>query len=332
MEGGGEWAEERWWYRLAHVCQRWRDLILGSASYLGLCLVCTSGTPVADMLVHSPPLPLVIDYLSDDITASDEEAVILALSQRDRVRRIRFDLPVQKLRKFITAFDGEYPTLEHLILLVPHEEKTEVLILPETFQTPHLRHLVIDCSIRIPIRSPLLGTAAGLVVFCLVMYHPSTYFQPTVLLQWLSSMPQLEILMIFFNFAVPNRDVERQLVRKPITTHATLPNLHAFGHKAVSTYSEVVLSRITAPRLENLQIGYVNQLTFSVPQLLQFMRRTENLRFDHAEFSFSSGQVFVNVNCPGTKSEMPMAAFSIYVNCLHIDWQVSSTGVLVRKL
>ena len=61
--------------KLAHVCQRWRNLILGSASYLDLCLVCTSGKPVADMLTLSPPLPLIIDYDSEngDIGAEDEE-------------------------------------------------------------------------------------------------------------------------------------------------------------------------------------------------------------------------------------------------------------------
>ena len=78
-DGGVRWIGERWWYRLAHVCQRWRNLILGSASSLGLCLVCTYGTPVADMLVHSPPLPLVIDYRIRGITAEDEEAILLAL-------------------------------------------------------------------------------------------------------------------------------------------------------------------------------------------------------------------------------------------------------------
>ena len=54
---GGEWARERWWYKLAHVCRTWRYLILSSASHLRLHLVCTYGTPVADMLAHSPPLP-----------------------------------------------------------------------------------------------------------------------------------------------------------------------------------------------------------------------------------------------------------------------------------
>jgi hypothetical protein len=246
------------------------------------------------MLAHSPPLPLVIDYYyDDDITAEDEEAITLALEQRDRVRRIRLDIPVLKLQKLMMAIDGEYPILEYLILSDPPEEKRTVLILPETLETPHLRHLTIDCSISI--RSPFLGTAAGLVTLYLGLYHPSTYFQPTVLLQSLSLMPQLEILLIAFFFAVPNRDVERQLMRTPIMTHVTLPNLRVFAFRAVSAYSEAVLSRITTPHLEDFHIRYPKQLTFSVPELLQFMGRTENLRFDRAEFYFDSERVYVGV-------------------------------------
>jgi hypothetical protein len=65
----------------------------------------------------------------------------------------------------------------------PHAEKVTVtvLILLETLDTPHLRHLLINCSISI--QSPLLGTAAGLVNLCLALYHPSTYFETTVLFQ-----------------------------------------------------------------------------------------------------------------------------------------------------
>jgi hypothetical protein len=323
IDGGRKWYGERWWYRLTHVCQRWRNLILKSASYLDLCLVCTHGTPVADMLAHSPPLPLVIDYENTDITAVDEGAIILALAQRDHVRRIRFGLPALKLQKFIMAIDGEYPILEYLILWDPLErpEESAVLILPETLQTPHLRSLVIGRSIRIP---PLIGTAAGLVMLSLGMYHPSTYFQPAVLLQWLSLMPQLEILQIFFYFAIPNRDVKRQLMRMPITTHVTLSNLRSFAFQAVSAYSEAVLSRITAPRVEDFQICFLNQLTYSVPELLQFMGRTENLRFDRAEFSFDGKRVYVEVNPPETST--PTISFSINVDCYHLDWQVSSVA------
>ena len=324
LEGGGEWAGERWWYRPAQVCQRWRDLILRSASYLGLCLVCTFGTPVADMLAHSPPLPLVIDYIDDDITAKDEEAIMLALEQRDRVRRIRFDIPVLKLQKLIMAIDGEYPILEHLLLSDLRKDKNTVFALLETLQTPHLRHLVIDCSIPIPSSIRLLGTAAGPVILNLAMRHPSTYFQPTVFLQLLSSMPQLEMLLIFFYFPVPNRDVERQLMRAPLVTHVTLPNLNSFFLKTVRVYSEAVLSRITAPRLQDFQICFFKQPTFSVPQLLPFMGRTENLRFGRARFYFYTERVYVLFNPPET--EIQVTSFSINVDCWHLDWQVFSVA------
>ena len=332
FEGGVQWVGERWWYRLAHVCQRWRNLILGSASHLGLCLVCTYGTPVADMLLYSPPLPLIIDYQHHNVTAEDEEAIMLALEQRDRVRRIRLVISVLKLRKLITAIDGEYPILEYLVFGDLPQDESMVLTLPETLQAPHLRHLAIACSI--PIRFQLLATAVGLVTLHLALPNPSTYFQPTVLLQWLSLVPQLEMLLIFFYFPVSNRDVEWQLMRTPIMTHVTLPNLRVFAFQAVSAYSEAVLSRITAPRLEDFQICYFKQLTFSVPQLLQFMGRTENIRFDRAKFNFYSERVYVEVYHAGTDSEMPAPAdaFSVNVECWHLDWQVSSVAQIFNTL
>ena len=94
-------------------CQRWRNAILGSASYLGISIVRTNGTPIADMLAHSPPLPFIIDYQDDGITVEDEEGAILALKQYDRVRRVRLLMPVTILQKLIVAMDDEYPILEY---------------------------------------------------------------------------------------------------------------------------------------------------------------------------------------------------------------------------
>src|ERR1700679_904984 len=118
LQGGGKlWVQGRWWYGLAHVCQRWRNLTLGSASYLSLSLVCTTGTPVENMLAHSPPLPLTVDYRSrDGITAEDEEGILLALEQRHRVRHLRLIFPVQNLQKLVMAIDEEFPILEYLIV------------------------------------------------------------------------------------------------------------------------------------------------------------------------------------------------------------------------
>ena len=147
------------------------------------------------------------------------------------------------------------------------------------------------------------------------MNDPSTHFQ----LQWITFMPQLETLTIAFNFPVPNRDVERHFMRTPITTYVTLPNLRMFIFRGVSAYLEAVVRRITTPRLEKLGIEFFNQLTFSVPHLIQFMNTTENLRFDSSEVMFSGHDVHLRVY----REEDKAYVLSISVFCWHLDWQVS---------
>ena len=174
--------QERRWYKLAHVCQRWRSLILASASYLRHCLFCTYCTPVAQMLAHSPSLPLVIDYFDedDDVTTEDEEGILLALQHRDRVRSIRLQMPVPSLQILTMAMSDEFGTLECLVITPPTKEDTS-LVHPKTFQAPRLRHLLL----MIPIGSPLLTTAqaVNLVSLCLGNILQSENFHPNYLLQ-----------------------------------------------------------------------------------------------------------------------------------------------------
>jgi hypothetical protein len=329
LQGGRKlWVQGRWWYRLAHVCRRWRNLTLGSASYLGLSLVCTDGTPVENMLAHSPPLPLTVDYRREGgITAEDEEGLLLALEQRHRVRHLRLILPVQTLRKLVMAIDEEYPILEYLILGPPMNDDT-ALILPETLQAPNLHHLMLNCF-ACPIRPRLHPTAAGLVTLCLITMHPPAYVQPNILLQWMSFMPQLETLEISFSFPVPNRDVERQLTHTPITTHLTLPNLRLFRFRGVSAYLEAVICRITTPRLEKLQIQLFKQITFSVPRLTQFMNTAENLRFENAEIGFRAKFIFMSFR---RFHEADTFASVVMVDCWHLYWQVSSAAQICNSL
>jgi hypothetical protein len=76
------------------------------------------------MLAHSPPIDRV--NLNDDITAEDEEGIILALQHRDRVRRIRLRKSVAILQKLL---DGEFPILEYLY------------VMPQQYQRPVLGHI-----------------------------------------------------------------------------------------------------------------------------------------------------------------------------------------------
>ena len=322
-----------WWYKLAHVCQRWRNLVLGSAAYLGISLVCMNGTPVADMLAHSPPLPLVIDYTSsgeyEEITVEDEEGAILALKQRNRVRVVHLQVQtsVPIYQNLIAAMDDEYPILEYLIILPPIGSIISISLFPETFQAPHLRRLLLD-SFALPIGCRLLTTAVSLVTLCLSMVHPSTYFHPNTLLQWLSFMPQLKTLAVFFVFPIPNRDVEMQLMRTPAMP-VPLLNLHILRFQGVTTYLEALVHRIAAPRLKRLEASFFNQLTFSVPRLLQFVNTSENLRFKSAKFEFSNLGVSARVY-PDEEAEV--SALSIGVFCWHLDWQVSSAAQIFNLL
>ena len=328
--GNKGWARERWWYRLAHVCRRWRNIILGSPSYLDLSLVCTFGTPVADMLAHSPHLPLVVDYLyiTRDITTDDEEGIIFALKQRERILRVRLHVPVTSLQKFVAAMDDEYPILEFLVINLPIKDKSTILIFPETLQAPHLRSLDLR-GFALPIGCPLLTTAVGLVTLSLWMVHPSTYFQPSTLLQWILLMPQLEMLAIHFGIAIPSRDVERPLTDTPIIAHVTFPNLRHFQFHGVPIYLEALVHRITTPHLKTLIIDFFNQLTFVVPCLLQFMDAAENLRFRSAKLEFFMDGVKVTVYL---REEAEIKGLAINVFCWHLDWQVSSMAQVFNSL
>ena len=330
---GGEsgWVRGRWWYRLAHVCQRWRNVILGSASYLDLSLVCTYDTPVADMLGHSPPLPLDIDFYEKfrDVTAEDEEGAILALQKRDRVRRVRLRMPVAGQQRLIAAMDDEYPVLEYLVIGLLIEDTSTILMFPERLRAPRLRHLTLR-GFALPVESQLLAGAVGLVTLYLIMVHQSTYFHPNTLLQWISLMPRLETLTIFFKFPIPDHGVERQITHAPLIAPVTLPNLHHFQFHGVSTYLEALGHRIAIPRLKKLRVNFFNQLThYFVPHFLKLVNTSRNLGFSSASLGFFDKQADVVVY-PNIQADV--YTLGITLMCSHLDRQVSSVAQISHSL
>ena len=316
-------VSERWWHPLTHVCQRWRNLIFGSASYLRLSLLCTRGTPVVDMLAHSPPLPLVIEYTENfhENFVEDKEGVILALKQRNRVRGVCLYMPITSLPKFIVAIEKEYPILEYLTIWSWNKDDTTFLMFPETFHAPHLHHLALR-GLTLPMGSQLLTAATCLVTLCLVMSSPSTYFHPNTLLRWLSFMPQLETLNISLLFR-PNSDEERQLTHPPVMTPVTLPNLRHFSCQGdTSIYLDTLVHYIT-PFPEKLELYFsvnFNQNAFHVPHLVRFMKTAWNLKFESAKFEFSHWKASLVVYPRG---EAEMYAITVTVRSYDSDWPVS---------
>ncbi len=334
---GGEWIQERWWYRLVKVCHRWRCLILEHASYLHLSLVCVRGTPVADMLAHSLPLPLIVDYLHEDndISAEDEEGIIHALQHRDRVRRIRLMKPIPILEKLIITLDGEYPILEHLsiehqLYQRPVTGRDRNLNLPETFRAPHLRHLVLS-NFVIPIGSPfLLATMGNLVLLSLNSIPPSAYIHPNALLRRLSLMLQLETFGITFNSHFPSGDIKRQLLRAPITIpHVMLPNLRWLAFQGASAYLEALLPRVTIPLLERLQVFFFNQLSYSIPHLQQLLSSTGSLWLNTVNLAFYDD--FLQLTAYPHKGAR-LFNFEMMLGGRHLDWQVACIAQVFHTL
>ena len=323
------WSRERWWNKLIHVCKRWRSLILGSPLRLDISLVCTRGTPVADMLAHSPLFPLVIDYdyNNHDYTIGDEEGIMLALQHRDRLRSICLSMPTSSLQKLIATMGDKFPMLQYL-RIEPLTRRNIHLILPMAFEAPHLRHLILN-HFASPIGSALLTSAVGLVTLTLWWTHPSTYPPINHVLQTLSLLHRLETLEIGFRSPVPKRVIQRQLSHMPIVTHVTLPNLHWFAFRGISAYLEALLPQMTTPALKTLNVYFFNELRFSVPCFLQFMMTTGNLTFSGVRFLFHRDAVAVFAY---PSPEDRLVNFYVEVACRHLDWQLSSVSQIFNTL
>ena len=253
------------------------------------------------MLAHSPPLPLAIDIRSPNVTTKDEEKLILALKQHDRIRCIRLVIPPLNIQKLAMAFDKEFPILEYLI--IPPFGKSTALVLPEAFQAPRLRRIMLF-DVAFPIECRLLTSAVGLVTLYLYMAQPGTYFEPNVLIRWLSFMPKLEMLMISFSSSVYGPYLGRQPTHTPVETSITLPNLRLFWFDGDVTYLEEVVCRITTPRLERLHIYLHNERNFSVPCLLDFVDTVKNIRFNTAKLKFTNDHVILTIYLRDAKTHI----------------------------
>lgn len=283
------------------------------------------------MLTRFPAWPLIVDYVDKDreLTAEDKEGIQLALQHPDRVRRIGLWVPNSHLRNLVVAIDGEFPVLEHLLigLQTKHDMRMGGLTLRDTFQAPHLRHLVF---IHFPflVAFPSLTTSVGLVTLSL-NFVPRLF--PYHVLRQLSSIPCLETLEITLLFHISVHDFEIEMQQWPISVfrRVTLPNLRRFVFKGSTAYLETLLPWMTTPLLERLQITFFSQLTFSVPRLLQYMSTANNLNFSSAEFSFSNGGVTVS-GYPREGVSVPV--FHMHILCGRFDWQVSSVAQIFDTL
>ena len=303
--------------------------MLKSASVLGISLLCTYGTPVADVLAHLPPsLPLILDYhdLYNYITADDGMGIMFALLvHRDRVRRIRIMQSSPVLEGLTLALRGEFPNLEYLhIERHPHywpaaELGTTLDILLKSLRAPRLRYLVVMGFCISP-----LFTTIGHTATLSFEFSYDDYFRPNDVL-----FLQQFLLETSRNTFNSGDDIYRHSLQRAIKRLVT-PYLRWF--QGSNAYLGTLLPPVTVRLLERIQHHFFVQLTYQLTYLIPPRQRfvsTVEVRWlkivtitffmDHATvYAFSRGR--------------PYHTLSIGLGSRHLDCQVARTVQVIQML
>jgi len=309
-------ASPRSWPKLAHVCQGWRQIIFNSPLGLDLRLHCTNGTPILKTLEYWPPLPLIVNYGGSPMTTpEDEENIIVALKQAERVASITLTITNTLLENLSTIISEPFAELEHLVLL---SRKSLHLTLPKLFRWgPRLRTLH-STGVTIPALPQLLSTSTALTDLQLHEIPDVWYFPPNAFADSLSEMTQLETLSLHF----VSLSLRRDYLGSPRSSdeRVVLPALRFLKYRGTSDYLGSFVAQIDAPRLGHIDLMFFGQPTMDASELGRFINRVEMQRSnDRAEVVSSRGAIsfrFTQRNSP-TRLELR-------ISCSRLDRQLSS--------
>ena len=328
------------WHRLIHVCQRWRRIIFSSPRRLDLYILCTSGTPVRKNLGHWPAFPIIIDYVNyhndsseaEILSSNDENNIIAALENPDRVRCLKLSVTSLLLRAVATVAKQPFPILTQLLLSSNKDENVSVL--PSTFLggfAPLLQEIHFE-SIPFPTLPTLLSSATDLIVLHLHHIPHTGYFSPEAMVASLGTLIRLEDLYIAFQSHTSRPNQSSNGRRVAPVMRAVLPALNSFEFRGASEYLEDLVAQCDAPRLTTFSIWFFNQLTFQVPQLFSFASRAQILeqapRMD-AEVFFNENLVYINFyHGPVESWQIPL---DLQISCQGLDWQVSHLAAVLSQ-
>jgi hypothetical protein len=250
------------------------------------------------------------------------ENVIAALERRNRTSKIYIsatNAPASK--KLFAAMQEPFPVLTHVYVNTKHESAP---VLPETFlggSAPRLQCITLH-GIPFPSFPKFILSVTHITYLELADIPESGYVAPRVMATSLAALPNLGSL--FIGFRSP---LSRPLrIHPPPLTRAVLPALTYLYFSGVSEYFEDLVARIDTPLLEELSVAFFLDLVFDIPQLHDFVARTENLGpFNQAEIQFSGWTITVILGS--------FTRFELEIKCERSDWQLSSlTQIFSQQL
>ena len=291
------WNKKYKWFKLIHVCRRWRHIVFASFTRLDLCLFVRNRNPGNIKTIFSPrlpPLPIVIDYnyrFSGASRTGTKELgrMLAALKRCDRVRGITFSALPPDFYKLTKATKCPFPILEDLQLC--NMGCGMDLELSVTFlkgSAPNLRRLILD-RISLTSISSLLSSATMLTELCLTTYTP---FSTESLLAPLQSMHFLRRFELKLQvWKAPNSINGPMPPTNPGDTFL-LSKLTYFLYCGPSLFLSALVAGFTAPSLQNIHIILRDYDNDEVPifHLIRFL--------DDVEKQYRSVRVIFKNNIP----------------------------------
>ncbi|KAN0128192.1 hypothetical protein V8E53_013958, partial [Lactarius tabidus] len=315
----------QFWPHLTHICRKWRHIVFVSKRVLRLRLFCTHGTPVLKALSHWPALPIVVQYGGPSgaypVSPEDEENIVAALMQSDRVSSICLTVTSSLLKK-LSAIEGPFLALEDLVLLSRDGAR-----LPNAFRWgPCLRTLHLARAV-IPALPKLLSHSMGLVDLQLHEIPNDRYCPPDSFANTLSVMTQLRSLSLHVISLLPSRN---HLGFPPrLGERVALPALTCLKYRGTSEFLDNLVSRIDAPCLGDIDITFLTPPTaIEASQLCQFINLIEMQKSHRqAEILFSERVISITF----ARTEAP-TRLELQVPCKHFAQQLSYTTRICNGL
>ena len=309
-------ASPQFWHTLTHVCQKWRRLILTSPLGLRLRLYCTYGTPVLQILRYLPPFPVVVNYGGvpplPSLAPEDEDNIMAALEHTDRVCSINVTISSSLLKK-LSTISKPFSELEELVLLTQNNMQ---LTLPSAFWWGHRLRTLHSTRIAFPILPQLLFPSQNLVDLQLHEIPGAGYFSPEAFANALCGMMQLQSISLHFLSLPPRRNYLS--LPPPPGDRVVLPALTRFKYRGTSKYLDILVARIDAPRLGDIDITFFSQPTLDASQLGLFISRIEMWRPPSRAEILSSWDaisiIFAQPEALGTR-------LVLQISCKQLDWQ-----------
>ena len=321
------------WHRLAHVCQKWRDLISMSTRRLDLRILCESGVPIGNILASWPTLPIVAILDAGRKSKTVPRNVMAALRCPDRLCEIGLRVTSPMLASIVEVIQKPCQALERIRITVQAPTgPSESMPVCNAFlggSAPHLSEIKLD-GIAFPfpsIRQVLLSTN-NLVELHLAKIPNEAYFSPNELVTGLSTLAQLKHLTIDFHFPASSSPPSIAVAR-PLAQRTTLPSLISLDFHGASGYLEEFVSWIDLPVLCKITAMLFNDIFFEIPEFCKFILRLNALR-SPTRVIVKHSMDFVGVFLE--EGQTLRESCFLGTSCRQLDWQLSFVTEIISQL